>query len=152
MKPPVRKTKKVPSARAPAKTQGLLVLGMHRSGTSAVTRVLNLLGCALADNLVGPSDGNETGHWESLAALELNDAILASAGSHWADWGAINDDWHQSGLKAEMIGRIRQVIENHAALGPRCGRVFDLEMGRDALDQHPDHGDRLVGQSKHGAL
>lgn len=133
MKPPVRKTKKVPSARAPAKTQGLLVLGMHRSGTSAVTRVLNLLGCALADNLVGPSDGNETGHWESLAALELNDAILASAGSHWADWGAINDDWHQSGLKAEMIGRIRQVIENHAALGPlfalkdpRMCRVADL--------------------------
>lgn len=133
MKPPARKTKKAPSTRVPAKTQGLLVLGMHRSGTSAVTRVLNLLGCALPDNLIGPSESNETGHWESIAANHLNDAILASAGSSWADWGAINDDWRQSGLRAEMLGRIRQVIEDHAALGPlfalkdpRSCRVADL--------------------------
>jgi hypothetical protein len=133
MKPPVRNTKKAPSTRAPAKTQGLLVLGMHRSGTSAVTRVMNLLGCALPDNLIGPSESNETGHWESVAAMQLNDAILASAGSSWLDWGAINEDWRQSGLKAEMLGRIRQVIEDHAALGPlfalkdpRTCRLADL--------------------------
>ena len=133
MKPPVRNTKKAPSTRVPAKTQGLLVLGMHRSGTSAVTRVLNLLGCALPDNLIGPSESNETGHWESVAAMQLNDAILASAGSSWLDWGAINEDWRQSGLKAEMLGRIRQVIEDHAALGPlfalkdpRTCRLADL--------------------------
>lgn len=133
MKTPVRKPKKAPSARSAAKTQGLLVLGMHRSGTSAITRVLNLLGCALPNNLIGPSDSNETGHWESVDALQLNDAILDSAGSDWADWGAINDDWHRSGLKAEMLGRIEQVIEHHAALGPlfalkdpRTCRVADL--------------------------
>lgn len=133
MKPPVRKTKKAPSTPAQAKTHGLLVLGMHRSGTSAVTRVLNLLGCALPDNLIGPSDSNETGHWESVAAMQLNDAILASAGSSWLDWGAINEDWRQSGLRAEMLGRIGQVIQDHVALGPlfalkdpRSCRVADL--------------------------
>ncbi len=133
MQPPVRKTKKSQTTPAEARTQGLLVLGMHRSGTSAVTRVLNLLGCALPDDLIGPSESNETGHWESVAAMQLNDAILASAGSNWADWGAINDDWHQSGLKAEMLGRISQVIQDHAALGPlfalkdpRTCRVADL--------------------------
>jgi hypothetical protein len=126
---------KAASAHSPvaARPQGVLVLGMHRSGTSAMTRVLNLLGCALPDNLLGAGDGNELGHWESAAAVALNDEILESAGSNWQDWGPINDDWRGSGLRAEMLGRVIKVVENHKALGPlfalkdpRLCRLADL--------------------------
>ncbi|MBA4163128.1 MAG: hypothetical protein C0510_00625 [Erythrobacter sp.] len=106
---------------------------MHRSGTSAITRVLNLLGCALPDELIGAGDGNAVGHWESVAAVTLNDAILDSAGSSWEDWGPINDDWRNSGLKSNMMGRIGQVVQDHAKLGPlfalkdpRLCRLADL--------------------------
>jgi len=118
---------------------GVLVLGMHRSGTSALTRVLNLLGYALPEALVGPSEGNELGHWESASAVVLNDEILASAGSNWNDWGPINADWRASGVRGQMVERATEVIREHKALGPlfalkdpRLCRLADLWL--DAAD------------------
>ena len=132
MKPPVRRSKATP-VRAKSKSEGLLVLGMHRSGSSAITRVLNLLGATLPEELIGAGDGNAVGHWESVAAVMLNDAILASAGSSWEDWGPINDDWRNSGVKGEMLDRVTQVVQDHVTLGPlfvlkdpRLCRLADL--------------------------
>jgi hypothetical protein len=106
---------------------------MHRSGTSALTRVLNLLGCALPDNLLGAGVGNETGHWEAASAVTLNDQIFASAGTRWDDWGPLNDDWRQSPLRDEMLHKAAAVIEEHADLGslfaikdPRLCRLADV--------------------------
>ena len=81
---------------------GVVVLGMHRSGTSALTRVLNLLGCDLPKTLMGALPSNETGHWESLAIAQLNEEILSSAGSNWHDWLAFNPDWYLSPKMAEF--------------------------------------------------
>lgn len=99
-------------------TQGILVLGMHRSGTSACTRVLNLLGCSLSNNLLGAGDGNESGHWEAIDAVALNDEILASAGSSHDDWGPINPDWRKSAIRSHLIGRAKQIVANHLEIGP----------------------------------
>ncbi|MCR9179640.1 MAG: hypothetical protein NXH71_05330 [Erythrobacteraceae bacterium] len=101
-----------------AKPQGVLVLGMHRSGTSACTRVLNLLGCALSDNLLGAAEGNESGHWEPLEVVALNDKILESAGSSHDDWGPLNADWRQSAIRAQMVSRASQIITDHTKIGP----------------------------------
>jgi len=61
----------------------ILVLGMGRCGTSALTRILSLSGCLLPKDLLGANSSNETGHWEPLRALEINDRILSSFGSNW---------------------------------------------------------------------
>lgn len=106
-----------PAANA-GKPTGILVLGMHRSGTSACTRVLNLLGCALPDRLIGPGVGNEAGHWESADVVKLNDRMLTSAGSGWEDWGPINKDWRRSAIRTEMIAQARSIVEEHGQLGP----------------------------------
>ncbi|HCU6023495.1 TPA: hypothetical protein OUZ75_000413 [Legionella pneumophila] len=74
----------------------VLVLGMHRSGTSAITRVLSFLGCDLPQNILGASISNELGHWESISLNRLNDRILESAGSHWQDWDELNKGWIHS--------------------------------------------------------
>jgi hypothetical protein len=123
-------TKRAVNRSAPL---GVLILGMHRSGTSALTRTLNLLGCALPEALVGASEGNELGHWESASAVILNDEILASAGSNWNDWGPINPDWRASGVRGQMVERATEVIREHKALGPlfalkdpRLCRLADL--------------------------
>ncbi len=65
----------------------ILVLGMHRSGTSVATRIISLLGADLPQGLVPPADNNPTGYWESRDLLTLNDRLLASGGSRWDDWG-----------------------------------------------------------------
>lgn len=95
-----------------------MVLGMHRSGTSAITRVLNLLGCALSENLLAASFGNEKGHWEAMSVVELNDTMLASAGTVWNDCNPINDDWRSSAIFAEMVTRATDILRDHALQGP----------------------------------
>lgn len=69
-----------------ARRNCIMVLGMHRSGTSALTRAISLLGAALPKNMLGANPTNETGHWEPLRLLELHDRMLAEAGSRWDDW------------------------------------------------------------------
>lgn len=63
----------------------LFVLGMHRSGTSALTRVLSLCGAALPAALLAADVANPRGYWEPRAAVDLNDGILQRHGSDWAD-------------------------------------------------------------------
>lgn len=64
---------------------GVLVLGMHRSGTSALTRVLNLLGLdAGRDVLMGASESNPTGHWEVERLTSFNDRLLDDLGGRWS--------------------------------------------------------------------
>ncbi|HTD38716.1 MAG TPA: sulfotransferase [Candidatus Limnocylindrales bacterium] len=63
----------------------VFLVGMHRSGTSALTRVLSLCGGALPVRLLPPDAGNPSGYWEPLGAVDLNDAHLRARGSSWYD-------------------------------------------------------------------
>lgn len=63
----------------------LFVLGMGRSGTSALTRVLSLCGCALPTLLVGGDDNNPKGHWEPFEASKLNNEFLFQHNTTWLD-------------------------------------------------------------------
>ena len=71
------------------------VLGMHRSGTSLVTRLLNLMGVFLgaADDLMPASEHNERGYWEHTAIVSLNDEILHRCGGNWHQPPKLVDGW-----------------------------------------------------------
>lgn len=89
----------------------LLVLGMHRSGTSALTRVLNLLGAALPRNLIpAVKESNELGHWESIDLMAIHDEMLASVGSSWHDVTAFPDAWAHSAAAEPFRNRILEVL------------------------------------------
>ena len=64
-----------------ARPVALFVLGMPRSGTSALTRVLSLCGGTLPAGMKGADRGNPLGYWEPRKALHLNEAILRRHGS-----------------------------------------------------------------------
>lgn len=62
----------------------IAVLGMHRSGTSAIARSLKALGVDLGDNLFGPIAGdNDKGFWEDADLQKFNERLLAKLGSGW---------------------------------------------------------------------
>ncbi len=62
----------------------LLVVGMHRSGTSALAYGLQTLGADLGDNLEPPvKEVNETGFWEDIEFNALNTDLLRSLGHDW---------------------------------------------------------------------
>src|SRR5215469_9555194 len=78
---------------APTERRAVFVLGMHRSGTSAVTRVLNLLGVELGTGLMAASPDNERGYWEHLGIVQEHDQLLEALGSSWDDVRALPPDW-----------------------------------------------------------
>jgi len=73
-------------ARADAPVpEGVVILGMHRSGTSLVTRLVNMLGLAVCrdDDLVVGRVRNPRGHWESKSLVSYNDRLLEELGASW---------------------------------------------------------------------
>ena len=65
----------------------ILVLGMHRSGTSVLTRVLNLLGADVGrDLLAARQDINARGFWEHRELVAINEKLLSAVGRSWYDF------------------------------------------------------------------
>ena len=86
----------------------VLVLGMHRSGTSAITRLIALLGLASCrpEHLVRGHGGNLRGHWESAPLAAENDRLLASVGARW---------WCPPSNRADLAGLAADDRERHHA-------------------------------------
>jgi hypothetical protein len=63
----------------------VLVVGAHRSGTSAIARTINLLGAAVPEPLVPPHRSNPSGFWEPREMVEAHDRLLEACGSRWDD-------------------------------------------------------------------
>lgn len=66
-----------------------VVLGMHRSGTSALAGVLRHCGLIAPRTLVPNAEGNKKGLWESEPIKELNDVALEMLGLSWHNLGQI---------------------------------------------------------------
>ncbi len=63
----------------------MFVVGMGRSGSSALTRILGLCGAALPRDVLPPNAGNPTGYWEPAAIVSANDQFLSRQGTSWFD-------------------------------------------------------------------
>lgn len=63
----------------------IIVLGMHRSGTSMVSGLLQHLGVAMGRQLMEPNPANPKGFFEDRAFLLANQEILRTAGGRWFD-------------------------------------------------------------------
>lgn len=61
----------------------IIILGMHRSGTSIMGGVLSRLGVDMGKELVGKRWSNPLGHFEDKEFLSLNNRILEAAGGGW---------------------------------------------------------------------
>lgn len=85
----------------------VFILGMHRSGTSATTGALQLMGLFLGSNLLGKALSNPKGHFEDLETMHLDKAILEELGSIWHDLKPLVIDW-----KSSQVKNFKQRIKN----------------------------------------
>jgi hypothetical protein len=91
--------------------QAIIVLGMHRSGTSALTGVLSLLGIHSGDSLLPAVDGvNPKGFWEHADVVSIHDQLLTALDSSWDDEDALPNQWWLSPLAADFRIRIVGVL------------------------------------------
>lgn len=63
----------------------VLIVGMHRSGTSAMSGILSTLGLNLGSDVVGAGKDNEKGFFENRKFLQLNKDILSFNNGNWDD-------------------------------------------------------------------
>jgi len=64
----------------------IIITGMHRSGTSLITSLLQSAGIDIGDRLMGVNTGNAKGHFEDLDFVEFHQNVLQSQGISVAGW------------------------------------------------------------------
>ena len=67
-------------------SKAIVILGMHRSGTSALCDLLSRCGASLSSNLLGGVRGiNDRGFFEDKTIVDLNQKIFSQLGRDWYD-------------------------------------------------------------------
>ena len=82
----------------------LLVLGMHRSGTSLVTNIMESFGCYVGEefDLYSVREDNIKGFWERKDVVDLNNEILLELGCEWNKIFSFNLDGLNDIEKAKL--------------------------------------------------
>lgn len=115
-------------------SDALLVLGMHRSGTSALTGALGLLGVQLSENLFAPQRGvNDKGFFEHGDIGDTHDDILLELASRWDDVLPLPDNWWSEPALAVHRARLLRIVRRDFAKArmwgikdPRVCRLLPL--------------------------
>jgi amino acid adenylation domain-containing protein len=107
--------------KAAASQRIFLVLGSHRTGTSAVTRLLKLLGVRLGpkERLLGAIPGdNEQGFYEHEELMQVNNELLQRLGGSWREPPRLPAEWEHDESLADLCRRARELIERDLADEP----------------------------------
>ena len=92
--------------------QMTVVLGMHRSGTSALTGLLGNLGIAGPTDALGATENNLLGYWESTSLVTSSDRFLASQNSHWSTLYRWSLGWWKSAAALDWIDSYWHDLQN----------------------------------------
>ena len=114
-------------------TSALLILGMHRSGTSAMAKVCSLLGVHLGDRLAPPNADNIKGFFEDLRITDCHERLLNSLGVSWDFAGLLPENWlHKdvvSSCRKQLATIALSLAEDRPLWGfkdPRLSRLLPL--------------------------
>jgi hypothetical protein len=129
----------------PSEQRHVVIVGMHRSGTSAVANAVARLGLALPDetDLITPGPYNERGYWESRRFVTYNDRVLRYLGGTWSSPPKPPPGWEVS-REAEVVElksgardfSLREFTDPHMVLkDPRLCLV--LPLWREVFDRPP---------------
>ena len=111
----------------------LLVLGMHRSGTSAVTKSLSLMGFRPPREIMPANQNNRSGFWESYKVAVFNEQVLNDVDAAWYTTAlmpleSLNDDQRAPYIKqaeALLRGQFSE-LDNAVLKDPRICRLTPI--------------------------
>lgn len=92
-------------------SRSIIVLGMHRSGTSALTGVLSHLGADPGSSLIAGIEGvNPKGFWEHSEVVNVHNNLLTALGSSWDDERALPNGWWRSSVAGEFRTHLEEIL------------------------------------------
>ena len=115
----------------PVSQQLVVVLGMHRSGTSAITRGLQTVGISLGDRLMPAIQGvNDKGFWEDLDIVHFNDELLEACGRKWHSLDPVQpvefENLYKKNFQIRAIDILRRKLAENAIFGFKDPRIVKL--------------------------
>lgn len=114
--------------------RALVIMGMHRSGTSALAGLLNQLGVEMGSCLMPAQEGvNEKGFWEQEKIVSVHDRLLQYYGLSWDDPRHLPRDWWLEEFPQHCLEEICRIIADDmednslwAIKDPRMCRLMPL--------------------------
>ncbi|WP_174583571.1 sulfotransferase family protein, partial [Candidatus Methylacidithermus pantelleriae] len=133
----------------------LVILGMHRSGTSALAGCLVRLGVPLPGEKLPPADDNPLGFWETTKLTLIHDLLLNELGRSWDMVAPLPEGWEHTEAFAKARRRLLEWLQAETAnlplwfvKDPRTCRLLPLwtsvwaELGVDprfiVMIRHPE--------------
>ncbi|MBA2658339.1 MAG: hypothetical protein H0U72_01955 [Nitrosospira sp.] len=115
-------------------SNALIILGMHRSGTSLLTGLLSHVGVRMGKRLYAPQkDVNEKGFWEHEDIVDTHDELLLNLSSQWDDLLPLSDKWWEGDVVKPFIDRLNKLVRRDfstayvwALKDPRMCRLLPL--------------------------
>ena len=110
----------------------VVVLGMHRSGTSVITKALECVGVELGNNLMEAAIGdNDLGFFEDLEIVNFNDELLAECNKKWYSTETIQgydvENLIRRGFLIRAVEMMRRKLMNKKCFGykdPRSAKLL----------------------------
>jgi GT2 family glycosyltransferase len=116
-----------------AGSTAIIVLGMHRSGTSALAGTLHHLGVALGHRLMKATPDNPRGYWEHLDLVDAHHQLMAGFGLAWDDVWAMPHGYAESDAAIQARRKLATVVARDfagtplwALKDPRMCRLVEL--------------------------
>ena len=96
------------------------IIGMHRSGTSLIVRLLNLCGLYLgpSEGIMAASESNPRGHWENWDFVRINELLLSHHGGAWDNPPSLKADWERDPSLEEIVGEARLLLKSFSDNSP----------------------------------
>ncbi|TCV79104.1 glycosyltransferase [Sulfurirhabdus autotrophica] len=89
-----------------------IVLGMHRSGTSALSGVLAKAGIDFGSRLLlAGAEENPKGFWEHSDIVALHDKLLHSLGSAWDNIDPLKEAWWEKSFLSTFRHDLREILK-----------------------------------------
>jgi glycosyltransferase involved in cell wall biosynthesis len=98
----------------------ILILSPHRCGSSACTRLINMMGAHLGDpeNLKGPNWENLKGFWENDEVVDLNKLILQRLGGRWDRVSMVTPPAFDGSALDSLVPAARRLVNRLDACRP----------------------------------
>lgn len=103
----------VASAQPPRDQKTILVVGMHRSGTSVLARIVNLMGAfvgAEAELVPAHESINPTGYWERRDVVVEQDLFLQRNGFGWGTLANFDLDKIAEERKRSLVSALGDIV------------------------------------------
>jgi len=126
--------KKADKKEHPNIKRAVIILGMHRSGTSAVAGALRCMGVNFGEHLMPAKAGaNDKGYFEHVGVVDLHERLLSALESGWDDLRLLPHEWWKqdvvSPFRRELLEMLREDFGTSRLWGikdPRMCRLMPL--------------------------